>query len=171
MSAIAEPPHMAHTAAQVFHCQNSRLNCSCPAAAGQQQLNVQTGVTGPTGRRGRTGRRCRRPAFAGPVKSSKQESSGNYDHWDKWDKSGWVRISRISRIRSGPPQGTYPEKGVLILNTYPNRISCRISQLILTYPYLSYICIVYPGKISCNISCNYILRDIFTGYPEIQYIS
>lgn len=73
MSAIAEPPHMAHTAAQVFHCQNSRLNCSCPAAAGQQQLNVQTGVTGPTGRRGRTGRRCRRPAFAGPVKSSKQE--------------------------------------------------------------------------------------------------
>ena len=49
--------------------------------------------------------------------------SGNYDHWDKWDKSGWVRISRISRIRSGPPQGTYPEKGVLILNTYPNGIS------------------------------------------------
>jgi hypothetical protein len=48
MSAIAEPPHMAHTAAQVFHCQNSCLNCSCPAAAGQQQLNVQTG---PTGRR------------------------------------------------------------------------------------------------------------------------
>ena len=73
MSAIAEPPHMAHTAAQVFHCQNSCLNCSCSAAAGQQQLNVQTGVTGPTGRRGRTGRRCRRPAFAGPVKSSKQE--------------------------------------------------------------------------------------------------
>ena len=92
-------------------------------------------------------------------------SSGNYDHWDKWDKSGWVRISRISRIRLGPPHGTYPEKGVLILNTYPNGISYRISQLILTYPNLSYICIVYPGKISCIISCNYILQDIFIGYP------
>ena len=53
--------------------------------------------------------------------------SGNYDHWDKWDKLGWVRISRISRIRLGPPPGTYPEKGVLILNTYPNGISYRIS--------------------------------------------
>ena len=40
--------------------------------------------------------------------------SGNYDHWDKWDKSGWVRISRISRIRLGPPHGTYP-----ILMGYP----------------------------------------------------
>ena len=39
MSAIAEPPHMAHTAAQVFHCQNSCLNCSCSAAAGQQRTS------------------------------------------------------------------------------------------------------------------------------------
>jgi hypothetical protein len=39
--------------------------------------------------------------------------------WDKWDKIGWVRISRISRIRLGYPHGTYPEKGVFILNIYP----------------------------------------------------
>ena len=39
MSAIAEPPHMAHTAAQVSHCQNSCLNCSCSAAAGQQRTS------------------------------------------------------------------------------------------------------------------------------------
>ena len=53
--------------------------------------------------------------------------SGNYDTWDKWDKLGWIRISRISRIRLGYPHGTYPEKGVLILNIYPTRISYRIS--------------------------------------------
>ena len=33
-------------------------------------------------------------------------TSGNLDHWDKL---GWVRISRISRIRLGPPHGTYPK--------------------------------------------------------------
>ncbi len=54
-------------------------------------------------------------------------SSGNYDTWDKWDKLGWIRINRISRIRLGYPHGTYPEKGVLILNTYPTGISYRIS--------------------------------------------
>ena len=58
---------------------------------------------------------------------SEHTSSGNYDTWDKWDKLGWIRISRISRIRLGYPDGTYPEKGVLILINYPARISYRIS--------------------------------------------
>ena len=98
-------------------------------------------------------------------------SSGNYDTWDKWDKLGWVRISRISRIRLGHPHGTYPEKGVFILNIYPDGISYEISQRILVYPYLSYICIVYPVKISCTLSCNEILKDILSGYPIYQYIS
>ena len=55
------------------------------------------------------------------------EPSGNYDTRDKWDKLGWIRISRISRIRLGYPHGTYPEKGVLILTNYPTWISYRIS--------------------------------------------
>ncbi len=97
--------------------------------------------------------------------------SGNYDTWDKWDKLGWVRISRISRIRLGYPHGTYPEKGVFILNIYPDGISYEISLCILVYPYLSYICIVYPVKISCTLSCNEILKDILSGYPIYQYIS
>ena len=80
--------------------------------------------------------------------NSCSRTSGNYDTWDKWDKLGWVRISRISRIRLGPPMGSYPEKGVLILNIYPEGISYRISHCILFYPNISYICIVYPGKIS-----------------------
>jgi hypothetical protein len=68
------------------------------------------------------------PVLNGQINAGWQaHSSGNYDNWDKWDKLGWVRISRISRIRLGYPHGTYPEKGVLILNNYPTGISYRIS--------------------------------------------
>ncbi len=86
------------------------------------------------------------------VLDSRSLTSGNYDTWDKWDKLGWIRINRISRIRLGYPDGTYPEKGVLILIDYPIRISCRISYYILPYPNISNICIVYPGKLSYIIS-------------------
>ena len=40
-------------------------------------------------------------------------ASGNLDHWNKWDKLGWVRISRISRIRLGPPMGLILKRGYL----------------------------------------------------------
>jgi hypothetical protein len=53
--------------------------------------------------------------------------------------------------------GSYPEKGVFILNIYPDGISYEISQGILVYPDLSYIYIVYPVKISCILSCDEIL--------------
>ena len=51
---------------------------------------------------------------------------------------------------------------ILYSNTYPNEISYAyilqdILLVILTYPNLSFICIVYPVKISCIISCNIIL--------------
>jgi hypothetical protein len=88
-------------------------------------------------------------------------ASGNLDHWDKL---GYVRIGKDK-------MGSYPEKGVLILNIYPNGISYRISHYILFYPDISYICIVYPGTISCILSCNDILQDIVLGYPIYQYIS